>query len=234
MKSTSFQKLRMGWDIAFGIVGVLGLGLLLYSALNGDRYRFDLQKMKAVTYVCMAILVSRGAYRLLAKLHIILRYLCAIALNLLFTGGIFCFNNLLHYHGYASMFGYPEDVKFYPFLRSDLHYTLGLGVFRYVLCFALGIFTFLILDTGLYQAAANGVKRLGKFLFRGIIAVLNKVGLAEFFGLIPAEEVGKQERQMLIEILDHHTEVSLFKEVTKDYITYEITTHRDSGGEKDV
>ena len=58
------RKLRIAWDVCIGIVVLLGSVLLIYSALNGDRYRFDLQFAKVITYVCFSAELSRCLVRI--------------------------------------------------------------------------------------------------------------------------------------------------------------------------
>ena len=225
MCSKCDRKLRKSWDVCIGVVVLLGTLLLIYSALNGDRYRFDLQFAKVITYVCFSTLLSRNLVRMFSNRKGIGKYICVIMFNLLFVSAIFVFNNILHYHGFASMFAYPKDITIQQFIMCDLKYSLGLGIFRYVLLFGFGIITFISLDNGLDCILWNGIKRVGEFLLEALGEILDKLGLMKLFGLETVETVNDLEK--ILEQLKENKDMKITTEYTDEEVIYEIRLSRD-------
>ena len=225
MCSKCDRKLRIAWDVCISIVVLLGSVLLIYSALNGDRYRFDLQIPKVITYICFSTLFSRILVRMLSNRKGFWKYLCVIIFNLLCVYAIFIFNNILHYHGFASMFAYPKDIAIQHFIVSDLKYSLGLGMFRYVLLFGFGIITFISLDNGLDCIFWNGIKQGGEFLLETLGEVLDKLGLMKLFGLETVETVNDLEQTL--EQLKENQDIKITTEYTDEEVIYEIRLSRD-------
>lgn len=225
MYSKCDRKLRIAWDVCIGIVVLLGSVLLIYSALNGDRYRFDLQFTKVITYVCFSTLLSRNLVRMFSKRKGVLKYICVVIFNLLCVFTIFIFNNVLHYHGFASLFDYPKDITIQQFIMSDLEYSLGLGIFRYVLLFGFGTITFISLDNGSDCIFWDGIKRVGEFLLEALGGILDKLGLMKLFGLEMVETVNDLEQ--ILEQLKENKDIKITTEYTDEEVIYEIRLSRD-------
>lgn|GEM_PF-4178284 len=63
----------------------------------------------------------------------------------LFTAEVFFVNNILHTMRFWGMFrfqGFSFNEGFWPFVKYDLKYSLGLGIFRYILVFLFQLIAF--------------------------------------------------------------------------------------------
>lgn len=63
----------------------------------------------------------------------------------LFTVEVFFINNILHTMRFWGMFrfqGFSFNEGFWPFVKYDLKYSLGLGIFRYILVFLFQLIAF--------------------------------------------------------------------------------------------
>lgn len=67
----------------------------------------------------------------------------------LFTAEVFFVNNILHTMRFWGMFrfqGFSFNEGFWPFVKYDLKYSLGLGIFRYILVFLFQLIAFEIVS----------------------------------------------------------------------------------------
>lgn len=185
-------KLRKVWDILLAIFILIGITFLMLNAFEGRRYFFELQECKALTYLCVAFLFARTLCRILAKRKKLTKYFFVIAGGILLTVGIFFFNNALHYWGYASMFNYPSDVFYKDFLVTDLNYTLGLGLIRYVFFFVASITSFTLFEEGVVKKVCQLIKKVFETVLELIMRVLEKLGVSKMLGL-EYEDVSEEE-----------------------------------------
>jgi len=176
-------KLRKVWDILLTILILIGITLLILNAFTRNRYLFELQECKALTYLFVEILFARILYRILAKKKKLTKYLFVIAGGILLTVGIFFFNNALHFWGYASLFNYPTDLFYKAFLAADLHYTLGLGIIRYVLFFVVNIMSFVLIEEGVVKKVCQCIAKVFDTVLELIGMILEKLGILKLFGL---------------------------------------------------
>lgn len=119
----------------------------------------------------------------MAKKRKLTKYLFVIAGGMLLTGGIFFFNNALHFWGYASMFNYPADLFYKAFLVADLHYTLGLGIIRYILFFVVNIMSFVLIEEGVVKKVCQFITKVFDTVLELIGMILEKLGMLKMFGL---------------------------------------------------
>ena len=123
------------------------------------------------------------------------------------------------------MFAYPKDITIQQFIMSDLKYSLGLGIFRYVLLFGFGIITFISLDNGLDCILWNGIKRVGEFLLEALGKILDKLGLMKLFGLEIVENAN--DLGETLEQLKENKDIKITTEYTDEEVIYEIRLPRD-------
>lgn len=176
-------RLRKVWDILLVISILIGTALLVLNSFAGNRYLFELQECKALTYLFVEVLFARILYRILAKKKKLTKYLFVIAGGILLTVGIFFFNNALHFWGYASLFNYPTDLFYKAFLAADLHYTLGLGIIRYLLFFVVNIMSFVLIEEGVVKKVCQCIAKVFDAVLELIGMILEKLGILKLFGL---------------------------------------------------
>lgn len=212
-------KLRRVWDILLTILILIGITLLMLNAFDSNRYFFELQECKALTYLFVEVLFVRILYRILANKKKLTKYLFVIVGGLLLTVGIFFFNNALHFWGYASMFNYPVDFLYKTFLVDDLQYTLGLGIMRYVLFLVASIMNFVLMEEGIIRKVCQWIGKVLEALLELIGGVLEKVGLLKFFGLeYETFEDANEDRDKLIKILQENDNISIHKNISNDSV----------------
>ena len=108
---------------------------------------------------------------------------------------------------------------------SDLEYSLGLGIFRYVLLFGFGVITFISLDNGLDCIFLKGIKCVGEFLLEALGEILDKLGLMKLFGLETIENVNDLEQ--ILEELKENKDIKIATEYTDKEVIYEIRLSRN-------
>jgi len=210
-------KLRKVWDILLTILILIGITLLILNAFTRNRYLFELQECKALTYLFVEVLFARILCRILAKKKKLAKYLFVIAGGILLTIGIFFFNNALHFWGYASMFNYPVDLFYKNFLAADLHYTLGLGIIRYVLFFVVSLMSFALIEEGIVKKVCQWTGKVLEALLELIGGILEKVGLLKLFGLeYETFEDANDDRDKLIKILLENDNIIIHKKISSD------------------
>jgi len=210
-------RLRKVWDILLVISISIGITLLMFNAFGGNRYFFELQECKALTYLFVEVLFARILCRILAKKKKLAKYLFVIAGGILLTIGIFFFNNALHFWGYASMFNYPVDLFYKNFLAADLHYTLGLGIIRYVLFFVVSLMSFALIEEGIVKKVCQWTGKVLEALLELIGGILEKVGLLKLFGLeYETFEDANDDRDKLIKILLENDNIIIHKKISSD------------------
>ena len=210
-------KLRKVWDILLAISISIGITLLMLNAFSSNRYLFELQECKALTYLFIEVLFARILYRILANKKKLTKYLFMIVGGILLTISIFFFNNALHFWGYASMFNYPADLFFKSFLAADLHYTLGLGIIRYILFFVVSLMSFVLIEEGVVGKVCQFMAKAFDTLIELIGMALEKVGLLKIFGLeYETFEDAGEERNKLIKILQENDNISIHKNISND------------------
>ena len=186
-------KLRKVWDILLAILILIGITLLMLNAFAGNRYYFELQECKALTYLFIEILFARILYRTLASKKKFTKYMFVITGGILLTVGIFFFNNALHFWGYASMFDYPADLFYKMFLAADLHYTLGLGIIRYILFFVVSLKSFVLIEEGVVRKVCQLIMKVFDTVLELIGRILEKLGILKLFGLEYDETSDEEE-----------------------------------------
>ena len=186
-------KLRKVWDILLAILILIGITLLMLNAFSGNRYLFELQECKALAFLFVEILFARILCRILAKKKKLTKYSFVIAGGILHTIGIFFFNNALHFWGYASMFNYPADLFFKSFLVADLHYTLGLGIIRYILFFVVSLMSFVLIEEGVVRKVCQLIMKVFDTVLELIGSILGKLGILKLFGLEYDETSDEEE-----------------------------------------
>ena len=219
MMNSGTIKLRRVWDVLLAILISIGITLLMLNAFAGNRYFFELQECKALTYLFIEVLFARILYRILANKKKLAKYLFVIAGGILLTVGIIFFNNALHFWGYASMFNYPTDLFYKAFLVDDLQYALGLGIMRYVLFFVASIMNFVLMEEGIIRKVCQWIGKVLEALLELIGGVLEKVGLLKFFGLeYETFEDANDDRDKLIKFLLENDNIIIHKKISSDSV----------------
>ena len=183
---TKEKKLLCVFNICVLIIMFIGVLLMFYSATNGDRYRFAQQGLKVVTFISMVMATTSFYYRATCGKKSKVKYCLLSVILILLMVGMFVINNVLHYIGFASMFGYEVTVSFKQFCMDDLKY----GACRYISIPLLGITMFYVADERIYRLLMPLYDKMEKLF----ITFLSKLELHELCGLNDMEEEDDDER----------------------------------------
>lgn len=183
---TNEKKEKIVWDILLIIVILVGMTVVVFNAVNGDRYRYlylrEFHMTKALTCLCMVFECARIMYRLVGTKKNTAKYSVVVILCVLIAVMMYVVNNLFHYLGYVSAFGI-DGVKLSDFMMSDLTYLNGIGMLRYAFVFFACLGTFFIIDK----------RVLGKIADVILSCFDGKFNLLKLFGMEDYEDNDKME-----------------------------------------
>lgn len=151
-------NLKKTVDIFLFVLMVAGFILISLDAMiGGSMYWREVQKIKLITFIVAGILCARLLYRTTRNKSIFVKSLSLILTSLIFTVIIFFYNNWLHMQSNLVMFNYKYEFNYLDFLAEDLAYSQGMGLFRYILFFALQIVVYLYYSLGVYMRVSKFV-----------------------------------------------------------------------------
>lgn len=78
-----------------------------------------------------------------------------------FTAVIFLINNLLHFIKFNNMFNWVDPCPLWVFMKSDITYTQGIGLFRYPFVFALLFSANIIIPVIIQKSKSSNSRRKG-------------------------------------------------------------------------
>ena len=144
---------------AFTIVVIPGsLSCIALSiAKEGDLLGFNFWTFffgnEFVCYSIISMAYLTTFYVIAKKIKLPLKIVFSVIGAALFTAEVFFVNNILHTMRFWGMFrfqGFSFHEDFWPFVKNDLKYSLGLGIFRYIL-----VFLFQLIAFGIVSAFAD-------------------------------------------------------------------------------
>jgi len=203
-------------DICLAIISLVGFLTITINSVTNNLwfdYFWSIEKVKIISCITLFVFVARIIRRRTKDVSYTRRYLGSFIVALIMTLGIFFVNNFWHYAEFASMFNWPDDISYWSFVKSDLEYNVGIGLFRYVIAYLCYLVIFIAVDMQLVVRASNL-----------LCLICEKIGLFELFGIRDADELNDDDITLISEIIGNKdlSELYTYKIETKKEVKYII------------